>query len=236
LHTDLGHRTRGAKVNGSIVPLNYKLQNGQRVEILTSKIGSPSRDWLSPTLGYLQSNRARAKVRQWFKMQNFDENVAQGRAQLDKELHRLGITSVNQEKVAQRLHFNKLEDLLAAIGRSEITQRQLASAIQDELPGKTEEIRPIIQRVTTTPKISTGVLVEGVGNLLTKTAQCCHPQPPDEIVGYVTRDRGITLHRKDCRAIQRIPENRRDRMLDAQWGSQGDAFVLAKVRATKNIS
>jgi GTP pyrophosphokinase len=134
------------------------------------------------------------------------------------------------------LHFNKLEDLLAAIGRSEITQRQLASAIQDELPGKTEDIRPIIQRVTAAPKISTGVLVEGVGNLLTKTAQCCHPQPPDEIVGYVTRDRGITLHRSDCPAMLRLPENRRDRMLEAQWGNkQGDAIFLAKVSASKKV-
>jgi len=234
LHTDLGHRTRGAKVNGSIVPLNYKLQNGQRVEILTAKIGAPSRDWLSPNLGYLQSSRARAKVRQWFKMQNFDENVAQGRAQLDKELHRLGITSVNQEKVAQRLHFNKLEDFLAAIGRSELTQHQLTVAIQEELPGKVEEAKPIVQRTQTTHKSTSGVLVQGVGNLLTKTAQCCHPAPPDEIVGYVTRDRGITLHRKDCPAMSRLPENRRDRMLEAQWGSkQGDAVFLTKVRAEK---
>jgi GTP pyrophosphokinase len=235
LHTDLGHRTRGAKVNGNIVPLSYKLQNGQRVEILTSKIGAPSRDWLSPSLGFLQSNRARAKVRQWFKMQNFDEHVAQGRTQLDKELHRLGVTSINQEKLAQRLHFNKLEDLLAAIGRNEITQYQLANAIQDELPGKTEEAKPVAQRTASPQKTSSGVLVQGVGNLLTKNAQCCHPEPPDEIVGYVTRDRGITLHRKDCLAIQRIPENRRDRMLDAQWGNQGEAFVLAKVRAAKKV-
>ncbi len=234
LHTDLGHRTRGAKVNGSIVPLNYKLQNGQRVEILTAKIGAPSRDWLSPTLGYLQSNRARAKVRQWFKLQNFDENVAQGRAQLDKELHRLGVTSVNQEKVAQRLHFNKLEDFLAAIGRSEITQHQITVAIQDELPGRVEETKPVVPRAATGSPTPTGVLVQGVGNLLTKTAQCCHPAPPDTIVGYVTRDRGITLHRKDCPAMQRLPENRRDRILDAQWGSkQGDAIFLAKVRTSK---
>ncbi|TAJ81194.1 MAG: bifunctional (p)ppGpp synthetase/guanosine-3',5'-bis(diphosphate) 3'-pyrophosphohydrolase [Gallionellaceae bacterium] len=233
LHTDLGHRTRGAKVNGSIVPLNYKLQNGQRVEILTAKIGAPSRDWLSPYLGYLQSSRARAKVRQWFKMQNFDENVAQGRAQLDKELHRLGVTSVNQEKVAQRLRFNKLEDFLAAIGRSEITQHQITVAIQEELPGKQDEARPVMARAATSNTTPTGVLVEGVGNLLTKTAQCCHPAPSDAIVGYVTRDRGITLHRKDCPAMLRLPEHRRDRMLEAQWGKQGDAFILAKVRAAK---
>jgi GTP pyrophosphokinase len=233
LHTDLGHRTRGAKVNGNIVPLNYKLQNGQRVEILTAKIGAPSRDWINPSLGYLQSARARAKVRQWFKLQNFDEHVAQGRTQLDKELHRLGITSVNQDKVAQRLHFNKLEDLLAAIGRSEVTQHQLVVAIQEEMPGKVEEAKPVTVRTATTQSPPRGVLVEGIGNLLTKTAQCCHPAPPDDIVGYVTRDRGITLHRKDCPAMLRLPESRRDRMLEAQWGREGDAFVLAKVRAAK---
>lgn len=234
LHTDLGHRTRGAKVNGSIVPLNYKLQNGQRVEILTAKIGAPSRDWVNPSLGYLQSARARAKVRQWFKMQNFDENVAQGRLQLDKELHRLGVTSVNQDKVAQHLHFNKLEDLLAAIGRSEVSQHQIATAIQEEMPGKIEEHKPVISRSVAQQKNSVGVLVEGVGNLLTKNAQCCHPEPPDAIVGYVTRDRGITLHRQDCPAMQRIPENKRDRLLDAQWGNKpGDAIFTAKVRAGK---
>lgn len=233
LHTDLGHRTRGAKVNGNIVPLNYKLQNGQRVEILTSKIGAPSRDWINPNLGYLQSPRARAKVRQWFKAQNFDEHVAQGKTQLDKELHRLGVTSINQDKLAQRLHFNKLEDLLAAIGRNEVTQHQINNAIQEEIPEKVAEPKPVAQRSVTAQKSSAGVLVEGIGNLLTKTAQCCHPQPPDMIVGYVTRDRGITLHRQDCPSILRIPENRRDRMLEAQWGSQGDAFILAKVRAAK---
>ena len=122
LHTDLGHRTRGAKVDGSIVPLNTRLQNGQRVEILTSKTGAPSRDWLNPEFGYLQSSRARAKVRHWFKYQNFEENVSVGRAKMDRELHRAGVGSVNQEKLALKLHYNRLEELLAAIGRCHVNE------------------------------------------------------------------------------------------------------------------
>ena len=228
LHTDLGHRTRGAKVNGNIVPLNYKLQNGQRVEILTTRQGAPSRDWINPSLGFLQIPRARAKVRAWFKNQNFDESVAQGRVQLDRELHRLGITSINQEKIAQRLHFNKLEDFLAAIGRNEITQRRIAVAIQEELPTKVIEtakpkvfrvpgqmffVRPATQRASTAD-----ITVGGVNNLMTRIAKCCKPVPPDVIVGYVTRDRGITIHRKDCAFMLRLTESRRDRKLTAQWG------------------
>ncbi len=219
LHTDLGHRTRGAKVNGSIVPLNYKLQNGQRVEILTVKQGTPSRDWIAPSLGFLQSPRARAKVRAWFKNQNFDESVAQGRAQLDKELHRLGITAINQEKLAQRLHFNKLEDFLAAIGRNEITSRRIAMAIQEELPAKKIEIakqnvfRPATERAT-----KADITVGGVNNLMTRIAKCCNPVSPDDIVGYVTRDRGITIHRQDCAFMLHLTESRLDRKLTAQWG------------------
>ncbi len=221
LHTDLGHRTRGAKVDGSIVPLNYKLQNGQRVEILTVKQGGPSRDWINPSLGFLQSPRIRAKVRAWFKNQNFDESVAQGRTQLDRELHRLGITSINQEKLAQRLHFNKLEDLLAAIGRNEVTQRRIAVAIQEELPtkvialAKPKALRPANER---TPQAD--ITVGGVNNLMTRFAKCCSPAPGDAIVGYVTRDRGITIHREDCTFMQRLAENRRDRKLTAQWGEK----------------
>ena len=229
LHTDLGHRTRGAKVDGGIVPLNYKLQNGQRVEILTVKQGGPSRDWINPSLGFLQSSRIRAKVRAWFKDQNFDESVAQGRTQLDRELHRLGITSINQEKLAQRLHYNKLEDFLAAIGRNEITQHRIAIAIQEELPTKVIEtakpnffrvpgqlslVRPATQRTS-----KADITVGGVNNLMTRIAKCCNPVSGDEIVGYVTRDRGITIHRKDCAFMLHLTESRRDRKLTAQWGS-----------------
>jgi GTP pyrophosphokinase len=218
LHTDLGHRTRGAKVDGSIVPLSYKLQNGQRVEILTTKQGGPSRDWINPSLGFLQSARARARVRAWFKNQNIDESLAQGRVQLDRELHRLGITSINQEKLAQRLHFNKQEDFLAAIGRNEITMRRIAVAIQEELPTKAIETgKQKIFRPATDRTAKADITVGGVNNLMTRIAKCCNPVPGDDIVGYVTRDRGITIHRLDCAFMLHLAENRRDRMLTAQW-------------------
>lgn len=219
LHTDLGHRTRGAKVDGSIVPLNYKLQNGQRIEILTVKQGGPSRDWINPSLGFLQSSRIRAKVRAWFKSQNYDESVAQGRTQLDRELHRLGIISINQEKLAQRLHFNKLEDFLAAIGRNEITQRRIAVAIQEELPTKlVETAKPKTFRLANQRTSKADITVGGVNNLMTRIAKCCNPAPGDAIVGYVTRDRGITIHREDCAFMLRMTESRSDRKLTAQWG------------------
>jgi len=220
LHTDLGHRTRGAKVDGSIVPLNTKLQNGQRVEILTSKHGSPSRDWLNATLGFLQSPGARAKVRHWFKYQHFEENAAQGRAKLDRELHRAGVGAINQEKIAQKLQFQKLEDFLAAIGRGDISEHQIALAIQGEVAPKPEQATtPLAPKRISTLKSQTAVEIEGIGNLQTSTAKCCKPMPQDIIVGYLTRDHGVTIHRKACTFIARLPEDRRDRVLNAQWGN-----------------
>lgn len=233
LHTGLGHRTRGAKVDGSIVPLNYKLQNGQRVEILTTKQGAPSRDWLTPALGYLQSPSARAKVRHWFKQQGMEENIAQGRSQLDRELHRLGIPSINQEKIAQKLHFHKLEDLLAAIGRGDVTPRQIGSATQEILPAKAETATQAITLRPATPTAApSGILVEGVGNLMTKMARCCKPVPPDAIVGYVTRDKGITIHRRDCPSILRLQESRGDRILNVQWGSNSNTSFTVEIEVT----
>ena len=221
LHTDIGHRTRGAKVDGNIVPLKYKLQNGQRVEILTAKQGTPSRDWLSPQQGYLKSARARAKVRHWFKTQNLDDSIAQGRLLLDRELQRLGVASVNQEKVAQRLNFHKLEELLAALGHGEITSHRAAIAIQQESPAKSAPIpQPVAHKHTAQRTSSTGVLIEGVDNLMIKLAKCCKPEKPDAILGYVTRDRGITIHRQGCAFMQRVPEGKRGRMLNAVWAGE----------------
>lgn len=228
LHTDLGHRTRGAKVDGSIVPLNYKLQNGQRVEILAAKQGAPSRDWLNPNLGYLQSSRARAKVRHWFRYQNFEEDVAQGRARLDKELHRLGAIDINLEKISQKLHYPKLEELLAAIGRGEVGEHQITQAVQSELPAKLEQDVPFLLK-SGSDTDSSGVLVEGVGNLMTYMAKCCKPAPPDAIVGYVTRGRGVTIHRQACPFIKRLPEEKNDRLLATQWGNRQEKLAAVDI-------
>jgi GTP pyrophosphokinase len=228
VHTDLGNRCRGAKLDGHMVPLNTKLENGQRVEILTAKHGGPSRDWLNPGLGFLQSTRARAKVRHWFKYQHFEENVAHGRTQLDRELHRLGIVGFNQEKLAQKLGFAKLEEFLAALGRGDVTNRQVVVAIQEEVaPKALEEDKPPTTRKSTAGTIPAGITVEGVGNLLTTMARCCKPAPPDNIVGFITRGRGVTIHRRDCSNILRIPEGRRERLVNADWGGKkGATFAV----------
>ncbi len=218
LHTNLGHRTRGAKVNGRIVPLNYNLQNGQRVEILTTKQGGPSRDWINPSLGFLKNPRTRAKVRAWFKSQNIDESISLGRAQLDRELQRHGVTSINLEKLSQRLHFNKLDDFLAALGRNELTQRRIAVAIQAELPTKKIDIgTPNVSKQSSPSALKADITIGGENNLMTRLGKCCCPAPGDEIVGYITRDRGITIHRENCPFMLRMTEIRPDRKLTAQW-------------------
>ncbi|GAB4125994.1 MAG: bifunctional (p)ppGpp synthetase/guanosine-3',5'-bis(diphosphate) 3'-pyrophosphohydrolase [Sideroxydans sp.] len=214
LHTDLGHRTRGAKVDGNIVPLKYKLQTGQRVEILTAKQGGPSRDWANPQLGYLKSARARAKVRRWFAEQNLDDSIAQGRALLERELHRLGVNDINQEKLAQQLRFDKLDDLLAALGRDELKPARIAAILQQEAPARQAPQKSSPQKPA--PRAGNGVLIEGVGGLAVRMAKCCKPEPPDHIVGYTTR-LGITLHRADCSFVRRIPQDKRGRLLNARW-------------------
>ncbi len=222
VHTDLGHRCRGARVDGAMVPLNYKLQNGQRVEIIAAKQGSPSRDWLNPALGYLQSPRARAKVRHWFKYQNFEEDVSHGRAQLERELHRLGAGAVKHEKLAQKFGYHKLEEFLAAIGRGDVAQRQIGAAIQEEVApqAEAEQPPPLAVRPAAAGRAPSGILVEGVGNLLTAVAKCCKPVPPDPIVGYITHGRGVTIHRRDCPGILRMAGQQGERLIAASWGSK----------------
>jgi GTP pyrophosphokinase len=224
VHTELGHRCRGAKVNGAMVPLNYVLANGQRVEVVAAKTGGPSRDWLNPLLGYTVSPRARAKVRQWFNSQNLQSALALGRATVEREAHRVGVALPALEALALRLGFAKVEDCLVAVGRNEIGSRQLQAALRGDAESKAPDEAPIVPgRARATAK-GGGVLVVGVENLLTALGKCCKPAPPDEIVGFVTRGRGVTVHRRDCRNLSSMPQ---ERMMAAEWGrTEGQHFPV----------
>jgi len=227
IHTEVGHRCRGAKVNGRIVPLNYALQNGDQVEILTAKRGGPSRDWINPHLGYIKTSRARAKVRYWFKHLNYEENVSNGRIILERELRRLGVPEINYEKLAQEFKYNKVEDFLAAIGRNDISITHLTGAINDLLESAEPKEKEVWHLPAALPshdkKSSTGIQVQGVGDLLTNLAQCCRPVPGDvEIIGYITQGRGVTIHRGDCPNVLRLKEKSPERLIAVDWGGQND--------------
>ena len=222
IHTEIGHRCRGARVNGKLVSLDHQLKNGDQVEILTSRRQGPSRDWLNPALGYVQTNRARSKIRQWFRRQDREQNIIQGREILERELKRLGFEQFGLEAVAKLFDFEKLEDFLAAIGFGDINSQQIASKIA-EVRSRTEaeeipvEPPPSFQTVE-------GIQVQGTGGLLTRLAKCCTPLPGNEIVGYVTRGRGVTIHRRDCPNILRLDET--DRLIEVSWGAKLQTFPV----------
>ncbi|MCA1977910.1 MAG: bifunctional (p)ppGpp synthetase/guanosine-3',5'-bis(diphosphate) 3'-pyrophosphohydrolase [Thiobacillus sp.] len=223
LHTDLGHRCRGARVDGAMVPLNTPLENGQRVEIITAKEGEPSRDWLNPALGYLATHRARAKVRAWFRQRDVGEQIALGRSLLEKEIKRLGAVEPNLEKVAQRLKFARLDDFLAALGRGDVGQRDLVHALQE--PGKSAPALLLpAAKPRARPRTGNPVVIPGLGDVPLVLARCCKPAPPDAIVAYTTVGRGLTVHRTDCASLKRAnPE----RVLPAQWAlDAGTAFEV----------
>ena len=215
LHTDLGHRCRGAKVDGAIVPLNYALQNAQHVEIIAAKQGGPSRDWLNPNLGYLASHRGIAKVRQWFNHQALTLATANGRAQLEKEMQRAGKTSVALEQIATSMKYAGVNELCAAIGHGEVTGRQIQHALIGDVDS-TPDVS--ITQAAKALSTSRGILVLGVNNIATVMAKCCKPAPPEAIVGFVTKSRGVMVHRADCSNIMRLDAERRERMMPAAWG------------------
>ncbi|HJX57580.1 MAG TPA: TGS domain-containing protein, partial [Thiobacillus sp.] len=222
LHTDLGHRCRGAKVNGAMVPLNTVLDNGQRVEIVTAKEGTPSRDWLNPALGYLATHRARSKVRAWFRQRDVGEQVGLGRSLLEKELKRLGVVDASHEKLAQQLKFGKVDEFLAALGRGDVGQRDLINALQESgkvIPALAPTGKPRVRAKTGNP-----VTIPGLGDVPLQLARCCKPQPPDAIVAYTTVGRGVTVHRADCAALKRANPARR---MPAEWvADAGAAFEV----------
>jgi len=226
LHTDLGHRCRGAKVDGHMVPLDTPLQSGQRVEIIAAKAGGPtgagpSRDWLNASLGFLATHRARGKVRQWFNAKSLAETVARGRAIVEKEQRREGAMQANFEQLARKLGFSGPDELYAAVARDEVNLRQLQAALR-ELTGLVSESKAETRTRKTKAKSASdgGVLIVGVDRLMTQLARCCKPVPPDPVRGFVTRGKGISVHREDCAALKRLAERSPERLIDAQWGAR----------------
>ncbi|MDD3678356.1 MAG: bifunctional (p)ppGpp synthetase/guanosine-3',5'-bis(diphosphate) 3'-pyrophosphohydrolase [Dehalococcoidales bacterium] len=212
IHTELGHRCIGAKVNNRLVSLNTQLNNGDVVEIITTKRDKgPSRDWMNSHLGYVRTSHALEKIRQWFKRQEREDNIEQGRILLDKELKQLGLKYTDRESIAKYFKYTNVDDFLAAIGYGGINVESIALklASQQEQPRVIPEIAPLKQ-------VKSEVQVLGVGELLTNLAQCCNPVPGDDIVGYVTRSRGITIHRRDCFNV--INEDEKERLIEVEWG------------------
>jgi GTP pyrophosphokinase len=231
LHSDLGHRCRGARVDGHIVPLDTALKSGERVEIITAKSGGPSRDWLNPERGFVKCGRARQKIRQWFNAKAHAETVAAGRAVVEKELKREG-AQASLEALATRLGFKKPDDLFVAVARDEINLRQLQSAAREfaDRAGTRSGTEPELPRgrsARQSPAAKSGALaVGGVDRLMTQLAKCCKPVPPDLIRGFVTRGKGVSVHREDCSSLKRLAEAQPERLIDAQWGDAVGSYTV----------
>ena len=222
VHTELGHRCIGAKVNGRLVPLDYELKNGDAVDIMSTKgEKGPSLDWLNPHLGLVRTSHAKEKIRQWFKRQERAENIERGRQILDKELRHLGIT-IEREELAELCNFSNAEDFLAAIGYGGISTHQIVTKLAAQ-----EEAPKVIPEVAPRKPVPSTVNVLGVGNLVTHLAQCCHPVPGDKIIGYITRSRGVTIHRLDCHSVRQ--EDEKDRLVPVEWG-QTDALYPVNIQ------
>jgi len=218
IHTEVGHRSRGARVDGHIVPLNYQLKSGERVEILTGKEAHPSRDWMDGRMGYLVSSRSRAKVRRWFKLQDYDQNVRDGREILDREVSHLHLGHIDLDELAKHFNLTQADDLLAALGSADISIGQLVSALRvPSLPEGLHLGRRYRDREKET-EYSDGVTIQGVGNLMTNIGNCCKPVPGDPIIGYITQGKGVTIHRQDCPNILSMPQKRKRRLVEVSWG------------------
>jgi guanosine-3',5'-bis(diphosphate) 3'-pyrophosphohydrolase len=214
IHTQIGHQCVGATVNGQMVPLDYKLQNAQVVKIKTSKtVNGPRRDWLQANSGYVHTASAREKIRQWFRRQERDENITQGKETLERELRRLALDMKPDDVLARFPQYTKLDDFLAAIGYGAVTAQAIASKL-DETPKDVFPTTPVIRAPTTPARVE----VMGAGNLLTIQANCCRPVPGDKIVGYTTRGRGVVYHRADCTNIVNISDP--ERLVPVSWGGQ----------------
>jgi GTP pyrophosphokinase len=221
IHTEVGHNCRGAKVNGQIVPLTTKLENGVQVEILTAKNSGPSRDWLNPNLGYIASNRTRAKIKAWFRQQDYEQNVADGKAIIERELKRLNIKHPDTAKTLKHFKVQTEEEWQARVGRGDITTGQLIAGLNQLYADESVKPLPSIPRSsrTVSKADNQAVSVSGVGNLLTTMAPCCKPVPGDEIIGFITRGKGVSVHRKDCVNILNLEHDKQKQLISVDWSS-----------------
>lgn len=231
VHTDLGHRCRGAKVDGVLLPLNTTLETGQRVEIVTAKQGGPSRDWLNPSQGYIQTKSARIKVRQWFAALALETTLNEGRAIVSRELQRLGFGGANQEALAQKLGFEKPNELYLAAARNELSLRQLQMVARgdqqaDPLVVDVPAMRP---RTPSVAEGNQGILIVGVDKLLTQLARCCKPAPPDPIEGFVTRGKGVSIHRVDCSNFLHLAALHPERVIETAWGVETQGVFASDI-------
>ncbi|MCB8966167.1 MAG: bifunctional (p)ppGpp synthetase/guanosine-3',5'-bis(diphosphate) 3'-pyrophosphohydrolase [Ardenticatenaceae bacterium] len=224
VHTQVGHRCRGARVNGKMVSLDYRLKSGDKVEIITAKRASPSRDWMNPSLGYTGSARTRSKIRQWFREQEREQNIEQGREVVVRELKRLGLgDTYSIEDIAEALKFSDVDKFLAKVGFGDVQTTQISGALalmRRELKPD-DELRPLLQ---SQPKKPSGLTVRGLSGLHTKMAKCCNPIPPEPILGYITRGEGVTIHRKDCKQLALI--NEPERLIEVDWGFESETFPI----------
>jgi len=231
VHTDIGHRCRGAKVNGKLVTLDYVLKTGDKVEILTAKRGGPSRDWMNANLGLVKTQRAKTKIRRWFKKQALEQNISQGKSILDRELKRLGVTDVNLDRLSREFEFRSIDDLFEAIGCGDLPIGKLVNHLtlgdKESEEGIITVAKPSSEALK--PTMDT-VAVLGLKGLLTTNARCCNPAPGDLIIGYITRGRGATIHRQDCPNILRIKD--RERLVQVSWGEVKSTYpVPVRIKA-----
>ncbi len=223
VHTEIGHRCRGAKVDGKLVTLDYTLKTGNQVTILTAKTGGPSRDWLNPTLGLVRTQRARSKIRQWFKQQDREQNVSQGRLLLEREFRRLGLEGINVDEMARDLDLKNAEELYVALGSGDLHLGRVINKLAEIDREKVDELlvtRPASEAKPTTDAIT----VLGLKGILTNIAHCCNPVPGDDIIGYITRGRGATIHRRDCPNVLRRKD--KERLVRVSWGEIRRTFPI----------
>jgi GTP pyrophosphokinase len=220
VHTNLGHRCRGARVDGAMVPLNTPLKNGQRVEVQTAKEGGPSRDWLNAELGFVRSARAKSKVRAWFNVLAHDETIAQGRAELEKFLQREGKTALSFDALVKAAELSSMDELFTAIAKAQLNQKEIVELIHraagDSQPAVEVADEPVLRK--SKASADSGILIVGMDKLLTGLAKCCRPAPPDAIIGFITKGAGISVHRARCSNAQRLQKTHPERLIQAEWG------------------